>query len=413
MRALSRLTRSTEYRWIVAAMAFFAVFGAIGLGRFGYAAILPSMQEALSLSGAASGSLASWNFAGYTVMAVVGGVLASRLGPRLVVTVGLFAAAAGMLLTGLSGELATASAARLLTGMGSGIVLPPSIALMAAWFHARRLGVASGIVPAGSSLAVVFVGPIVPRIIAGGGPDGWRLAWYSFAAVTAFACALNLIVMRNRPYETKKPPRLQGSAPLGLVALVRSRHIWHLGFIYFVYGMAFQIYFTFFQKRLTTDLSYSTETAGSLFLILGAAGVVAGVLWGAISDHMGRGRTMVIVFVILAAAAAVFALWPATVSLAVSGFMVGLAGLSMPSLMGAACGDEFGPSLAPASLGIVTVFIGAGQGIGPYVGGLMEDLFSSLGPSYLLSAAIFVIGAVAAAFLPDARRRRSENRALD
>ena len=36
-----------EYRWMVLAVAFFGVFGALGFGRFGYSAVLPSMQKAL------------------------------------------------------------------------------------------------------------------------------------------------------------------------------------------------------------------------------------------------------------------------------------------------------------------------------------------------------------------------------
>jgi sugar phosphate permease len=74
-------------------MAFFAVFAAIGFGRFGYSAVLPSMQEALGISSAAAGSLASWNQVGYTVMALVGGILASRFGVRIIVAIGLFVTA--------------------------------------------------------------------------------------------------------------------------------------------------------------------------------------------------------------------------------------------------------------------------------------------------------------------------------
>ena len=71
------------------------VFGAIGFGRFGYSAILPAMQKDLDITSAAAGSLASWNLGGYVLMAAVGGVLASRFGPRLVVAVGSIVAARG------------------------------------------------------------------------------------------------------------------------------------------------------------------------------------------------------------------------------------------------------------------------------------------------------------------------------
>jgi MFS family permease len=167
------LTQRPAYRWIVLGMAFMGVFGALGFGRFGYSAVLPSMQKGLQVSSAAAGSLASWNLIGYTVMSAVGGVLAQRWGPRKVITLGMVVTALGMLATGLSKTLAGASATRLLTGMGNGLVLVPSISLMAAWFDVRRLGFASTVVPTGSSLALVVVGLVVPAILAAGGADGF------------------------------------------------------------------------------------------------------------------------------------------------------------------------------------------------------------------------------------------------
>ncbi len=388
-------------------MAFFAVLGAIGLARFAYGAILPPMQQALGLTSAQAGSLASWNLAGYTIMAVIGGILASRFGPRIVITTGLALTAAGMLLTGLSAGLASASAARLLTGLGNGMALPPSVALMSAWFEPRRLGVASGIVPAGSSFAIVLVGPTIPPLIDAGGAEGWRLAWYVLAAAAAFLCLLTYLVLRNRPYDANEASTRRTRPPLDMKTVFRSRYAWHLGALYLLYGIAFMIYFTFFQKRLIADLGFSSETAGVLFLLLGVGGTISGVLWGAVSDRTGRGRAMTVTFALNAVAALVFALWPNLVVLALSGFLLGLGALSMPSLIGAACGDEFGSVLAPASLGFVTIFIGIGQAVGPYLGGLLADVYSSFVPSYLLAAAVFVVGALASLFLRDARVSRS------
>lgn len=400
------LTASPRYKYVVAGMAFFSVLGAIGLGRFGYGAILPSMQGGLGLTAAQAGSLASWNLAGYTIMAVVGGILASRFGARGVITLGVGVTALGMLLTGFSSSLASASAARFLTGLGNGMVLPPSIALMGAWFHARRLGVASGVVPAGSSFAIVLVGPTLPLVMGTGG-EGWRLGWYVMAATAGVLCVISFVVLRNRPSE-RPPSERPVASPLRppMWPIFRSRYAWHLGSIYLIYGIAFMIYFTFFQKRLIGDLGFSSEIAGALFLLLGVGGTLSGVIWGAISDRVGRGRAMAATCILNAAAAMAFALWPHVVVLALSGFLLGLGALSMPSLIGASCGDEFGPVLASASLGFVTIFIGVGQAVGPYIGGLLGDLFSSFVPSYLLSAGVFFLGAVVALLLRDARECR-------
>ena len=187
-----------------------AIFGAAGLSRFGYSAVLPEMQKSLVLSGAEAGSLASWNLAGYTIMALVGGFLAARFGFRKVVTTGIVVTAIGMVLTGLSNGLVWASAARLLTGLGNGVVMGPSIVVLASWFDGRRVGLASAIASAATGLGPVVAGPSVPRIMASVGADGWRIAWYFFAAVAFAMAVLTGVAGRNEP----AGPAARGPAPV-------------------------------------------------------------------------------------------------------------------------------------------------------------------------------------------------------
>jgi predicted MFS family arabinose efflux permease len=395
-------------------MAFLGVFGALGFGRFGYSAVLPSMQAGLDISSAAAGSLASWNLIGYTVMSAIGGVLSARWGARTVITLGIMVTAAGMLFTGLSNTLAGASAARLLTGMGNGLVLVPSISLMAAWFEVRRLGLASAVVPTGSSLTLVVVGLAVPPILGAGGEDGWRLAWFVFAGITFLLAVLNAVIQRDRPAKPliesdeividKWAPesiRARLSPPsFHVKTVIRSRYAWHAGGVYLLYGLAFLLYFTFFQKRLTTDLGYSDEAAGYLFILVGVAGLVGGTLWGSVSDRFGRERTLALTLFLAGLAGLLFGIEPLLPSLIVSAVLFGSTGPAFPGLMGVACADRFGPKLASASLGLITILVGAGQAIGPLIGGAMNDAFSSLAASYVFSGVVFIVAAFAALLLP-------------
>lgn len=393
-----------DYRWVVLAMAVLGTFAAIGFGRFAYSAVLPSMQEALGLSAAAAGSLASWNLVGYTAMALGGGLLASRFGSRIVIALGLSITAVGMLVTGLADDLVTASVARLLTGVGNGMVLAPAIALMAAWFEPRRLGLASTIVSSGAGLGLVLVGPVVPYIIAWGGEDGWRFAWYFFVVVTLLVAVLSAVLLRNRPHSSAGPRKASGAGVLhGFAQVLRSGYAWHLGLVYLLFGFAFMTFLTFFQKRLIADLGYASATAGLVFLAVGVASVVFGLVYGLVSDRFGRGRAMATTLVLEACAAALFGTSPGIVLLVVAAVLFGSGAFSMPGLMGAACGDRFGARLAAGALGFVTIFIGVGQALGPYVGGTLADALSSFGPSYLVAAGVFLLAAVAALLL-DTRR---------
>jgi len=387
-----------------------AVFGAVGLGRFGYSVILPSMQEGLGINSAAAGALASWNLGGYLPMAVISGVLAHRFGTRAVVGLGSLLAAAGMLLTGITDDLTLAYVSRLLTGLGSGAVMVPSVALMSAWFSSGQRGMASGIAASGPALAMVIAGPVVPAIIAGGDSNAWRMAWYLFAGLTCFAGIVTLLAQRNRPRRPMEES-IAGSLPDGgraagqlsadLGRVLRSRFAWHLGFTYMTLGFAYMIYITFFQKRLTVDVGLSSESAGRLFLLVGVVSLFSGWLWGAISDRAGRGKALTSAALLQAVAAALFAWWPTTPGILISVVFCGLTAISIPGIIGAACGDKFGARLASTSLGFVTLFMGVGQVVGPYLAGYMADVFGTLKYSYVLAAGVFCVGTLLSAMLRD------------
>ena len=202
--------------------------------------------------------------------------------------------------------------------------------------------------------------------------------------------------MRSR----RKPAAHGGSRPsLDLKSVVRSRYAWHLGFVYMMFGFAYMVYFTFFQKRLTADLGFSSSAAGEFFLVVGVASLACGVLWGVISDRVGRGRAIAVMCLLQAVGAVLFAWWPGTPGLILSAVILGLTSLAVPGIVGAGCGDQFGPVLASASLGFVTIFLGIGQVLGPYLAGRLADAYGTLTYSYLMAAGVFFLGGLLAVVL--------------
>ena len=112
-----------------------------------------------------------------------------------------------------------------------------------------------------------------------------------------------------------------------------------------------------------------------------------------------RRGALCIVYLIHAAAFALFALWPAPAGFTVSAVLFGLSAWSIPAIVAAACGDLLGPRLAPAGLGFVTLFFGIGQAAGPSVAGLFADATGSLAPALLLAAAVALAGAAGSLLL--------------
>jgi sugar phosphate permease len=400
-----------HYAWRILAVGTLVVFGALGLARFGYTLLLPPMQASLGLDNTEAGALATANLAGYLAMTVIGGALASHLGPRLVIAAGLAVAALGMLLTGLAGDFGATLLWRALTGVGSGASNVPAMALLAAWFAQRRRGLAAGIGVTGSSLALIVLGALVPGLLSDFGDDAWRLCWLGFAGATFALAILALVVLRNRPADlglrplgasAAEPPD-PGAATAGLQwrSVYRAGVIWHLGLVYVAFGFSYIIYMTFFSKYLIAEAHYTQAEAGRLFMAMGWASLLCGVLWGWLSDfdHIGRKGALVMVYFLQALAFGLFALWPEPAGLTLSALLFGITAWSIPAIVAAMCGDLLGARLAPAGLGFVTLFFGIGQAIAPSAAGALADAAGSLAPAMLLAAGVALLGALGAALL--------------
>jgi MFS family permease len=405
------ITRRLHYAWIILVMGVLVVFGSLGLARFGYSVILPSMQAGLGMNNTQAGGLVTANLLGYVILSVLGGALAVRYGPRNVIAVGLVFTGGGMLLTGLAGSFATATVWRALTGIGSGASNVPVMGLLAAWFAAKRRGLASGIAVGGSSVALILVGPLVPRLLSVYGESGWRVSWFLFAGIVLALAVLGFFLLRNHPAEMGLRPagddstndspvtRHSSPAPLDWGRVYRSTTVWHLGLVYIAFGLSYIVYMTFFTKYLIAEGGYSKEAAGNLFMIMGWFSLISGLIWGMASDAIGRKRALILVYLIHAVAFGLFGLWRTPTGFTVSAILFGLAAWSVPAIMSATCGDLLGPRLAPAALGFITMFFGLGQAIGPSVAGAIADARGSFSLAFVLAAVVALVGAGAAALL--------------
>ena len=78
-----------HYAWIVAATGSVAMFCGLGLGRFAFGMLLPSMSTSLGLNYTQSGILGFTNLIGYLVAVLLSPLVLPRLGTRNTATVSL------------------------------------------------------------------------------------------------------------------------------------------------------------------------------------------------------------------------------------------------------------------------------------------------------------------------------------
>ncbi|HUL32218.1 MAG TPA: MFS transporter [Thermodesulfobacteriota bacterium] len=395
-----------HYGWIVIAMGMLTTIGAHGFGRMAYTLILPSMKDGLHFSYAELGLLGTGNFIGYLSLAIVGGFLASRYGSRVVISLGLVLMGLTMILTGFAQSFSFAFIMRLLTGFGNGAAYVPAMALGSAWFALRRRGFATGIVSGGIGGGTLIAGLIVPPLLKIYGIEGWRFSWYYLGGGVLFILCLVYAFIRTRPEEkglspigfdevkgSFSPPPEDGKAKSiqwGLVYGVKE--IWYLGVVYFMYGFSYIIYMTFFAAYLTKEMGLSQAEAGAIWAMVGGLSIFCGVIWGGISDLLGRKYGSALAYVTLATAYAIFALIKNPVGFYLSAIIFGLTAWSIPTIMAAAAGDYLGSKLAPAGLGFITLFFGVGQALGPAVGGYLADASRSFLIPFLLASGVSLGG---------------------
>lgn len=393
-----------HYGWIIAFTGTLVTVLAHGFGRMSYSVILPAMKEELGLNYTQAGAIATGNFIGYLVLAVLGGLLAARFGTRRTVFVSLLVMGVSMILTGLSKSFPFAFFMRLITGMGNGGSYVPIMALPAAWFIMRK-GLATGIVAAGIGLGLSLSGFLLPPIIRGYGEMGWRLAWFLLGGVVlggSFACYL---LLRDRPSEKGLLPygATADYVPVSRVpvrifstfkAVASNKEVWKLGLAYFGYGFSYIIYLTFFVAYLTKERGMEFGKVGLYFSVLGFLSIFCGVVYGWISDRMGRRNAIIMAYLALAVSYMLLTFPKTGLWYVISLAIYGISAFSVPTLMAAAAGDLVGDRLAPAGLGFITLFFGIGQAFGPFVGGLLKDVYGTFAIPLWLSAVVSILAAL-------------------
>jgi len=391
-----------HYAWIIAFTGALVTILAHGFGRMSYSVILPSMKEGLVLNYTQLGSLATGNFIGYLSLAIIGGFLAARFGIRRVVFISLLVIGISLFLTGLANSFLFAFLMRFITGAGNGCSYVPIMALPAAWFVMKKRGLATGIVSGGIGTGLFLSGLILPPIIAAYGKEGWRYAWFFLGIVVFVMAIICYALLRNHPVEKglslfggeeEQKPGPKATLLSAFRDVVVEPELWKLGGVYFMFGFSYVIYLTFFVAYLTKEMGLPPVSAGRIFAVLGIFSIFCGVIFGWISDVLGRRSGSMLAYLTLGLSYLIFAFWKDPTGFYVSAVVFGIAAFSVPTIMAAASGDAVGASLAPAGLGFITLFFGIGQALGPAIGGWIKDTTGTFTYAFVLSAAVSLLGA--------------------
>ncbi|MEZ7198235.1 MFS transporter [Pseudodesulfovibrio karagichevae] len=231
----------------------------------------------------------------------------------------------------------------------------------------------------------------------GSGGQGWHTGWLVLGLIALAVAALAGRLLRNHPRDKGIEPLGRAeSAPVRTLSRksrsedprARRRTIAHLGIIYLLFGATSVIYATFIVTALVDVHHYGEGAAGRFWAVVGGLSILPGPLFGALSDRMGRRFGMIVVFSLFTAAYAFAAMNGSSFFLYASVVIFGIVAWSIPTIMSAAVGDYMGPDQAVRAFGLITLFFGAGQIVGPVVAGYLADLSGDFNAAFRLCAAL-------------------------
>lgn len=360
---------------------------AMGLGRFFYTPVLPAMMADLGLGPAEAGWIASANYAGYLLGAILAAYGWAEGIERKVALSSLAATAALLLAMGLSSDMALLAAIRFLAGLASAfamifttaIVLSHGLASGKAHVQAAHFGgVGTGIAVSAVMFALL--------VLAEG---GWRMAWVAAAALSLAGLAL---VMRSLPHDVvrsgpaRKEPPLVWSAPLlGLTAA------------YGIFGFGYIVTATFLVAIVRDGGGSSLFEAG-VWLVTGLAAAPSVAYWLPAVRNLGLVNVFAIGCLVEALGVAASVLMPLPAGPIIGGILLGGTFVAVTAF-GLQAGRLLAGESPRRALALMTAAFGVGQIIGPVVAGYLADWSGTYTwASLAAAAALLVSGAIALAF---------------
>jgi MFS family permease len=371
--------------------------------------VLPSITDEFGTSPSEIGAIAGAVTAATGLIAIPAMVWADRGGRgwkrkyrHLPIVIGYalltFLTGVNVLTITLAGLLVLQLISHAVAGAGEAV----EVASAAEWWPRERRGFALGLHHTGFPWGTLIGGFIVAALLGAYGASNWRLpfllfpipmivvfsAYWWFATRKRYATVADQLddgteVTKGALSQCLRNPNISVAAVIGLFATVA-----YIGLSFWLpQYLAFVARYDFAQAA----------AFGVLFTVTGGLGMI---VWGWISDRLGRKLSLVIVFLWLAVAFYLFQYTSVSVAWLVGvQLFAGLAINAPYTLVYAIAIDSAKPNTTGVATSLVGVGLAVGGGAGPLLVGVLVDLgggFSSTGGYYMALYAITALMLLAA-----------------
>jgi predicted MFS family arabinose efflux permease len=363
---------------------------ALGLSRFSYALLLPSMRADLGWTYLLAGSMNTGNAFGYFVGALVTPALMRRCGAQTALVGGALFAGVFMMLSGLVVNANLLILQRVLAGIASAFIFISGGVLAArlSSLHPRRAGLLIGIYYGGTGFGITVSALLVPIVMAEAtghhAAHAWQWAWVALGGV----CLLATLVMASQSRHidgTPAAPSAHGNFRLKPFAFGLAG--------YLMFGVGYIGYMTF-VIALLKEQGMSPGTITMFYAVLGLAVMVSSRIWARMLDRFKGGQSMAILNGLLCLATILPAITGAPLLLFISGLLFGGIFLSVVAATTALVRHNLPHHAWSSGISAFTTAFAFGQIIGPSIIGWIADGTGGLQRGLLFSAMALLIAAI-------------------
>lgn len=335
---------------------------AMGVSRFAYTPILPIMKEAIGFSEEAAGFLASSNYLGYLIGALLASFINGGSRKQKWLYWMLFLNIFSVAWMGFSADYYVWLFLRFFAGITSGFifVLTSSIVLDILAIKGRLSWV--GFVYSGVGLGIVLSGLLVPLLA---DKFSWQGAWIGLAGISI---VLGFIVILSLRDSHSKLGKQKHSKEKGAKGKVASFLPW-LIIAYGLEGLGYIVSATFLVDIVKSIPSLS-HFASLSWVFVGIAAIPSTFLWIRLSERIGYINALYSALIVQAIGVVLpvisFNAWVVLVG----AFLFGATFMGITTLA-TSYARELAPEKSNAVIGIMTFIYGIGMVIGPIGVGLL------------------------------------------
>src|SRR5882672_3695627 len=342
--------------WLVVAGAFAVTF--VGLGSaYTFSAFVGSLQRDF---GASRGSVSLvFSLAGflYFGLGIASGPLADRWGSRRLALIGMILTGLGLAVASTAHSLAEVYAAYGLgVGLGVGCAYVPAIGAVQRWF-VRRRGFASGLAVSGIGVGTLVMPPLASLFIE---TLGWRGAYLALGALAAAVGGGLALLIENDPRDRGLGPdgdplqsgTQQARQGASVSEAIRSRRFISLYAACLI--CSFGVFVPFVHLvPYAGDHGVAPSSAVLLLGVIGVGSTAGRFFLGGLADRMGRQLSLLLMFIGMALALAIWAISAKFWSLAAFAFVFGVFYGGWVAVLPAVVMDYFGGRNVSGIIGIL------------------------------------------------------------